>query len=123
MDTLIIGKITIANGTVMGTSLKLNEINLKVPSVKGEIAIDITKTDDKFELHLVSPLQTLATVGIPQKLLDNNFSEHGVIKINNTEVWKDGRLTGQLEGVSFAGLEDAFYNFTLKPGKWVLMGQ
>lgn len=102
---------------------KLNEINLKVPSVKGEIAVDINNKEGKFELHLVSPLQTLATVGIPQKLLDNNFSEYGVIKINNTEVWKNGRLIGQLEGVSFAGLNDGFYNFTLKPGKWALIAQ
>jgi alpha-L-rhamnosidase len=99
----------------MGT---LKEIHQKVPSVKGEIAIDIKKESDRFSLKVVSPPSTTATLGIPQKELNNNFTGTGTIKINNTVVWKEGKYVGKLKGISYAGEENGYYSFTVQPGIW-----
>lgn len=98
-----------------------DEISLIVPSVKGEISVDIKKKADTFEMHLLSPEQTIAYIGIPQYLYGEFISDKLIIKINNIEVWSEGRYTGELEGINFTGIEDGFYNFTVAPGTWVLI--
>jgi len=104
----------------MGT---LKEIHQKVPSVKGEIAIDIKKENERFLLKVVSPPSTIATLGIPQKELKADFAGTGTITINNTVVWKGGKYVGKLKGISYAGEENGYFTFTAKPGKWEIIAQ
>lgn len=102
---------------------ELNEIKIVVPSVKGEISVYIKKSEDMFELKLDSPDNSFATVGVPEHVLNLNFKDNGVIIINNNEIWKNGKVTGELEGMSYAGFKEGFYNFTLKPGNWIITAQ
>ena len=96
----------------------LNEIHQKVPSVKGEIAIDIKKEKDEFYLKVVSPPLTLATIGIPQSFLDDSLANNGIIKVNNIVIWEAGKYIGDYKGISYAGADNGYYRFTVIPGEW-----
>jgi len=104
--------------SVLPTLGTLNEIHQRVPSVKGEIAIDIKKESGQFSLKVVSPPLTKATVGIPLKVLDSSFANKGIIKVNNATIWKGGNYIGNLKGFSFAGIDNGYYKFIVLPGEW-----
>lgn len=101
----------------------LKEIHQKVPSVKGEIAVDILKQGCLFSLKASSPPSTVATIGIPLKELSVDFGEKGSIKINNKIAWKAGKYMGNLKEIAFAGEKDGYIMFTVHPGKWEFTAQ
>lgn len=107
-----------ATFSVMPTMGTLKEIHQKVPSVKGEIAVDIKKEGEAFSLKVASPPTTIATIGIPQNELKGSFENNGTISINKTVVLKGGKYIGKLKGVGFAGKENGYYKFTVSPGEW-----
>ncbi len=112
-----------ATFSIMPDLVTLKEIHQKVPTIKGEIAIDIQKESDRFSLKVVSPPSTTATIGLPLKDLKAGFIENGSIMINNTIVWKAGKYTGKLKGIRFAGNTNGYISFTAQPGKWEFVAQ
>ena len=105
--------------SIMPTMGTLNEIHQKVPSIKGEIDIDIIKKPGLFTIKVVSPPQTVATIGIPQNCLRSDFATTGTIKINNTAVMNAGKYSGKQKGVTYEGSAKGYYLFKIKPGSWV----
>ncbi|MBD5780072.1 glycoside hydrolase [Pelagicoccus sp. NFK12] len=90
----------------------LNSIQVRVPSVKGDIDVDINKTDKTFSIQLLSPEETTALVGIPKK-----HFEITEIKANDTPIWS-GEPIANLEGITPAGEDQNYLLFTVAPGQW-----
>ncbi|KAA9036084.1 Bacterial alpha-L-rhamnosidase [Ginsengibacter hankyongi] len=95
----------------------LNSINVVVPSVKGEIKVEMKKTTTEYSLQLNSPLRTMAIVGIPK----GSFSSLKSIKVNGTNIW-NGSYTGGIKGISWVGEDAANIKFKVSPGKWNFLG-
>lgn len=69
----------------------LNEISTKVPTVKGEISLDIQKTDKKETIRLVSPKDTTAYLYIDKQ------NDNPTIEINERVVYKDKEAVSNLK--------------------------
>ena len=93
----------------------LKSIKTVVPSVKGDIHVDLRKEKSSFKLNLISPAETTAIVGIPRDALEDMAS----IAVNGKEVWLDGRIAGSCEGVEFVDEDEYYYRFSVKPGTWI----
>ncbi len=88
----------------------LKEANAIVPSVKGDITVMIKK-DSLFNLQLVSPVSTMAVVGIPKDEVPNR------ITVNGVEIW-NGNYIGGIVGVTWKGEDPNYYKFNVEPGSW-----
>ncbi len=92
----------------------LKRIKTIVPSVKGEIPLELHNDPDSFSLNLSSPKDTTATIGIP-KPTDRKIE---TVTINDKIVWENGEIIANADGVSFAGEEANYLTFRLPPGTW-----
>lgn len=98
---------------IMPTLVHFNHLNNTIPTVKGEIVVEIIKTDDSYQLLLESPENANAIIGIPK-------SEQHItsVKINGKTVWKKGKLEKKISGVNYIGEDDEFLKFKLSSGNW-----
>ncbi|TWO34568.1 Bacterial alpha-L-rhamnosidase [Seonamhaeicola sediminis] len=98
---------------IMPTLVHFKKIEKTIPTVKGNVVIDMNKTDSAYQLTLESPNKTDAIIGIP-------ISEKQVasIKINGKKVWKKGKAKKMIAGVSYVGEDDKFLKFKLSSGEW-----
>ena len=95
----------------------LTSIKVLVPTIKGEVKVDVNKTVSDYSISLVSPPETTAMVGIPK----GSFSKLDSIKINGTTVW-NGSFSGEVAGVSRAGDDSGYVKFKVAPGTWKIVG-
>jgi hypothetical protein len=95
----------------------LQSIKVVVPSIRGNIKVDIHKTASSYSLTLNSPLKTTAVVGIPKK----SFSKLQSIKVNGMVIW-DGAYQGRVKNVSYGGEDDEYIKFNVPPGNWKFVG-
>jgi len=84
-----------------------------IPSVKGDITVDIKRTDKLYGMKLSSPEGTTAIVGIPKASITPK-----VIEVNGSKVWKNGAFTGGVEGVTWNGEDEKYFKFNIAPGAW-----
>ncbi|WP_460545039.1 alpha-L-rhamnosidase-related protein [Echinicola sediminis] len=87
----------------------LTHVKQIVPSVKGDIMLEVDKNDGNYILDLTSPAQTTATVFIPAK---------GRISVNGKVVWKEGQFKNKVPQVNFIQADDEFISLEVKPGVW-----
>lgn len=99
---------------VCPTLLHFTSVNAVIPSVKGDIAVDMNKTFNQYTLNLISPIQTIAIVGIPKKSFD--IFE---LKAANQTIWKNGQYIGGVAGISWHGEDDDFILIKAEPGTWL----
>jgi hypothetical protein len=95
----------------------LTAIKVDVPSIKGNITVNMKKTTTEYSLELISPPNTQAIVGIPK----NSFLELNAIKVNGTTVWS-GTYRGGVKGISWNGEDDGYIKFNTDPGTWTFLG-
>ncbi len=95
----------------------LTSINVTVPTIKGDVKVDIKKTNTKYSIKLNSPLNTNAIIGIPK----SSFSTISSIDVNGKIIWT-GRYTGGMEGVTWAGEDTDYIKFNVIPGTWNFTG-
>jgi alpha-L-rhamnosidase len=93
----------------------LHTVEVIVPSVKGNIDVAMTKTEQNFTLQLNSPNGTTAIVGVPK-----TNKAIATIKVNNTLVWKNGKMKKSLKGLTFDSEDVSYLNFKLESGEYVL---
>ncbi|XCF05461.1 alpha-L-rhamnosidase C-terminal domain-containing protein [Tamlana crocina] len=86
-----------------------------VPSVQGDITVEVNKTANNYQLDLISPEKTTATVYIPKE-----EKEIAKILVNGKNVWRKNKLKKQIEGFDFKSEDDEFLVFQIKPGTWQL---
>jgi hypothetical protein len=91
----------------------LQKIKTTVPSVKGDIKLTLLDEDDVFKLHLSSPKDTIAIVGIPNT---NHTITH--IEANGITVWRGGDEIAEIHGLTSAEDTPHYITFELIPGEW-----
>jgi alpha-L-rhamnosidase len=89
----------------------LKTIKTTVPSVKGNIDVELRNAAEAFGLKLNSPAGTTAIVGIPQA----NITE---IEVNGTVVWRNGKSEQSVAGLTFLENTDRYIKYTVVAGKW-----
>jgi len=95
----------------------LTAIKVVVPSIKGNVTVDMRKTASGYALGLTSPAGTTAIVGIPK----GSFSTLNAIKVNNTTIW-NGTYRGGVNGVTWHGEDADYVKFQVAPGPWKFLG-
>lgn len=87
-----------------------------VPSVKGDITVEVHKTEKNYILDLISPAKTIATVYIPK-----DGREIVKILVNGKNVLKKNKLKKQVKGFDLKSEDEEFLVFQIKPGTWKLV--
>ena len=91
----------------------LTSVNVKVPTVKGMVQVEIRKNEKLYQIGLTSPPNTSALVGIPKA----SFRTLTNIKVNGKKIW-DGSFKGAVDGVSWIGEDSNYIKFKVEPGTW-----
>ena len=98
---------------VTPTMLDLTSIQHRVPSVKGDIVVEIRSNEKSFDLELVSPEGTMATVGIPKSI-----GRIAQVTVNGETVWENDRFPEGAHGVAGVGQDDSHLMLRIPPGNW-----
>lgn len=93
----------------------LKFVRAVVPSIKGDIHINIKKKDPQhFIIDLDSPDATTAIVGIPKNIFENE--PVNAIEVNGESVWRRGYFIGDNTMAKWSGEDDQFYKFKVSTG-------
>lgn len=92
----------------------MNRLKTKVPSVKGDVLVEVNLTETNFKLELESPNETMAVVGIPKINIDIID-----VKVGGQVIWKDNAFVSGVSGVTFDSEDANFLKFKVVPGTWV----
>ncbi len=93
----------------------LKSLKAEIPSIKGLITVDISKTTDSYQIDLISPDNTVAVVGIPKKNMAITQ-----ITVNGNTVYSNNSYVDGVNGISWNGEDDSFVKFNVAPGTWKL---
>jgi hypothetical protein len=89
-------------------------LSANVPSPKGLIEASYSSDNSVFTQKLTSPSNTVAIVGIPKQ------NSAGLeVRIDNTVIWQNGTVAGDVAGVNFYKQDAQFVMFKVQPGSWV----
>ena len=91
----------------------LKQIRTTVPSVKGNIEVELLNESDAFTMKLNSPADTTAIIGMPK----GPGSTVTRIEANGTTVWQDGKPKG-LHDLEFLEETEHYITFSVQPGQW-----
>ena len=86
-----------------------------VPSVMGDITMEIQLTDNTYDMKLISPEDTTAIVGIPKASITPK-----IIKANGAIIWKNGAFVEGVEGIAWNGEDEKYWKFDVAPGEWLI---
>ena len=95
----------------------LTAIKVVVPTVKGDVTVDLDKTGSEYSLTLTSPANTAAIVGIAK----GSFSKLKLVKVNEAVIW-EGAYCGNVAGVTWNGEDEDYLKFNVAPGTWRFSG-
>jgi hypothetical protein len=84
-----------------------------VPSIQGDITVDIKLTDESYRLQLDSPQGTTAVIGIPKQSLTPK-----TVEVNGSQVWSNGAFVENVAGITWHGEDEKYLKFNLAPGEW-----
>lgn len=99
---------------VLPDLVNMASVESKTPSVKGDIFVEIQSSLSNFNLRLVSPSTTMATVGIPK-----TYTTINEVTANGQTIWRNGSFLAGVTGLTFVGEDEAFLKFEVSPGTWV----
>lgn len=111
-----VAPITPGYGTyhVLPQMAPLKHIKTTVPSVKGDIHLELHNKAESFTMDLVSPEGTTAIVGIPRRA----GSTIARIQANGKTVWENGSPRKGVEGLTFKEETQHYIKFIAQPGNW-----
>ena len=95
----------------------LTAVKVVVPSIKGNVTVDLQKTASEYSLALTSPADTTAIVGIPK----GSFTTLREIKVNDATIW-NGTYHGGVGGITWSGENTDYVKFKAAPGAWKFRG-
>jgi hypothetical protein len=102
---------------VMPKEAFLTSIKVAVPSIKGNVTVELNKTAAQYSLVLTSPEETTAIVGIPK----GSFTKLDAIQVNGITIW-NGTFSGDVKGVTWNGEDADYVKFNVTPGTWKFVG-
>jgi len=94
----------------------LKHIKTVVPSVKGDIQLELQNQADSFTIHLVSPKGTEAIIGLPKR---SGVPVKHIVSDGKT-VWPGGAVKQAPVGLRFIKETEHFIQFSVQPGGWTL---
>lgn len=111
-----VAPITPGYGTyhVLPQMAPLKHIKTTVPSVKGDIHLELHNKAASFTMDLVSPKGTTAIVGIPKRA----GSAIARIQADGTSVWENGNPRQGVKGLTFKEETQHYITFIAQPGSW-----
>ncbi|MEN8913767.1 MAG: alpha-L-rhamnosidase C-terminal domain-containing protein [Polaribacter sp.] len=100
---------------IMPALVHLENIKKTIPTVKGDIDVEIHVSELEYQLNLSSPKETEAIIGIPktEKTIDKVY-------VNGKCVWSKGKIKKKIKGVLFKGEDMRYLKFVLLSGNWEL---
>jgi hypothetical protein len=98
---------------IMPTLLHFNHLKKIIPTVKGDINMDLQIKDNTYEMVLMSPENTSAIIGIPKR-----GKEIMEVKVNGQVIWKKGKNKKSITGLIYNGEDVDFLKFKVKSGHW-----
>ena len=84
-----------------------------IPTVKGNVTIDLEVTAKQYVLELESPENSTAIIGIPKQ--DREIKE---VFVNGKLVWRKGKNKKSLKGLTHDGENEKFLKFKVQSGIW-----
>jgi hypothetical protein len=92
----------------------LKHIKTTVPSVKGDVHLELHNKVESFTMDLVSPEGTIAIVGIPRRA----GSTMARIQVNGKTIWENGNRQEGVERLTFKEETQHYIKFIAQPGNW-----
>ncbi len=96
----------------------LTAIKVTVPSIRGNVTVELKKTATEYTLEITSPADTTAIVGIPK----GSFTKLESIHANQVTIW-DGKFREGVAGVQWDGEDSDYVKFKVVPGTWKFVGR
>ena len=104
---------------VMPREAFLTSIKVVVPSIKGNVKVNLKKSATEYAMDIISPAGTTAIVGIPK----GSFTKLDSIEANGKTVWQSsGNYSGVTNDVAAAGEDESYVKFKVPPGTWKFVG-
>ncbi|WP_211483567.1 alpha-L-rhamnosidase C-terminal domain-containing protein [Pontixanthobacter rizhaonensis] len=104
---------------IMPNLAHLKYVKQLVPSVKGDIAFEMRRSDMEITMALDTPDDTTAMVGIPKE-----HFEIEEVRANGSVIWSGGLPSDEIARdkttVKFAGADEKYIKFEVGPGDWAL---
>ena len=98
---------------IMPNLVHFKQLKKVIPTVKGNITIDLEVTAKEYVLELESPENTTAIIGIPKK--DKEIKE---VVVNGKMIWKNGKNKKSVKGLVFDSENEDFLKFKAQSGTW-----
>lgn len=95
----------------------LRSYKVVVPSVKGNVVAELSKSPTQLAITVTAPPSTSAVVGIPLA----SFNRLDTVTANGKLVW-GGSIRGA-EGVSWAGSQGGYFKFKVPAGHWTFVAR
>ncbi|MDF7823430.1 alpha-L-rhamnosidase N-terminal domain-containing protein [Pontiellaceae bacterium B12227] len=86
-----------------------------IPSVKGDITVDLQQKDGAFGVALHSPADTVAIIGIPKSI-----GKVAQVQANGKSIWKSGKFIGGVPGIRWNSEDDKYLKINVAPGTWAI---
>lgn len=98
---------------IMPELVHFKNIKKTIPSVKGNIEIEIIISDAEYQLKLKSPKETEAIIGIPKtdKIIEKVY-------INGNCIWNKGKMKKKSKEIQLEGEDSKYVKFRIPSGDW-----
>ena len=96
----------------------LTSLKQIVPSVQGDITVEMHAAEKTFTLTLISPDHTTALVGIPKA----NITPQ-TITANGQTIWAAGKAKENKTTIVYQGEDDKYYLFQVPSGAWSIVAE
>jgi len=106
-------KVAWAEFEVKPNLVHMTSVKQIVPSVKGDITLEVYKKDDSYHLDLISPEKTTAIIYIPKA--EKKIAK---IEVNGKSIWRKNKLKKRMDGFNFESENPEFLKFQAKSGTW-----
>ncbi len=102
---------------VMPNMAHMKYVKQLVPSVQGDIHFEMKRNADEVSMSLVSPEDTITTIGIPR-----NYFDVSEVKVNGRIIWKNGKTIEPKfrtrRTVKHVGSDEKYLKFNVPAGDW-----
>lgn len=100
--------------SVMPTMLHFKHYTKRVPTIHGNIDIEVNASTESYTLQLHSPAECSAIMGIPK----SDAQQIESVVVNGEIVWRKGKFRAKSDGVECDGEDQHFLRLRVAGGDW-----